>query len=132
MAVTKESKRRTPVLDKPCNCNMQGAEHTDSAHGASPEWGEAHYWVIEKQVAADPVDRLMGVLNHAFRFPHNVNMTDLVGEVYGRTNTNAAYLRGKVELIDRKGFTWWWCELDLPNQEKVARIMIKRYGSEWV
>lgn len=70
---------------------------------------------------------LSAVLDRVFKFPHNVNLTDLVGTVYGRTDTNKSYLRSKVELIDRKGFTWWYCDLDLDNRNKLINIMLDRY-----
>lgn len=72
--------------------------------------------------------RLLFILERVYKFPHNVNLTDLVGAVYGRTETNQTYLRSKVELIDRKGFTWWYCDLDNDNRRKVAGFILDRYG----
>lgn len=75
----------------------------------------------------DAQNKLDEILGRVYRFPHNVNLTDLVGEVYGRTETNKSYLRSKVKLIERKGLTWWWCELDLAHQHRLAGLIIKRY-----
>lgn len=73
--------------------------------------------------------QLHKVLDRVYRFPHNVNLYDLLREIYGRDpDTNTGYLREKEKLIDRKGFTWWWNELDLANQQKVCALMEKRYG----
>lgn len=42
---------KTPVLDVPCNCLLNGA-HTISEHGASPEWHDQHYYVTAEEMEA--------------------------------------------------------------------------------
>lgn len=86
---------------------------------------------MNEQIEKNTEDRLIKILEYVYRFPHNVNLYDLLRQVHGRdSETNIGYLREKEKLIDRKGFTWWWCELDLANQRKVAQVMLKRYGRD--
>lgn len=77
--------------------------------------------------ATRTVDQLMSLLDRLYKFPHNVNLYELMRMVYGK-DPNMAYLKQKEDLIDRKGFTWWYCDLDLSNQRIVAHAMLDRYG----
>lgn len=74
----------------------------------------------------DAAAKLICVLGHVYRFPHNVNLYDLLRQVYGK-EADMGYMKEKADLIDRKGFTFWYCELDLDHQRKIAGIMLERY-----
>lgn len=112
--------------DKNCGACRRCRQDTRESQVSDQDVGKEEFTC--KTCQKRTVDQLMAILDRVYRFPHNVNLTDPVGEVYGRTDTNKSYLRSKVELIDRKGFTWWYHELDLPNQRKVVGIMLDRYG----
>lgn len=72
--------------------------------------------------------KLLVLLDRVFRFPHNVDKLDLLERVYGPTDqTNAGYKDSKLDLLQRKGLPWWYCELDLANQQKVAELILERY-----
>lgn len=71
---------------------------------------------------------LMQVLDRVFRFPHNVDKVELLEAVYGPIiGANSGYKDTKLDLLMSRGFPYWYCDLDLANQEKVANLMLERY-----
>jgi len=73
--------------------------------------------------------RLTKVLDFVYRFPFNVSPVKVVETVYGR-DASDSYVQSKLDLIERRGFMYWYCDLDLVNQKRVAQMMIDRYGSK--
>ena len=78
-------------------------------------------------MAKDKSGQLMKVLSFVYRFPHNVSHEDLIDAVYGK-DANSGYRKEKLDLIQRRGVTYWFCDLDLANQKLLAQMMIDRYG----
>lgn len=76
---------------------------------------------------SDKAQQLTRVLNFVYKFPHNVSNEDLVDAVYGKEISNG-YRKEKLDLIQRRGVTYWFCDLDLANQNALAQMMIDRYG----
>lgn len=78
-------------------------------------------------MATNKTQQLAKVLNFVYRFPHNVSHEDLVDAVYGK-DANSGYRKEKLDLIQRRGVTYWFNDLDLANQRLLAQMMIDRYG----
>lgn len=73
-------------------------------------------------------DKLHELLERIFKFPHNASMDEVFKEIYGdEVYSNVAYIQEKRDLILRKGFTYWYCDLDLTNQRKLVGLILKRY-----
>jgi len=73
-------------------------------------------------------DKLSALLDRLFRFPHNIDKLELLDKVYGPTEPfNAGYKDSKLTLWETRGFTWWYCDLDLANQRKVVDAILERY-----
>lgn len=100
-----------------------------SAKEVLEEGRETTVSIDQKQKARGfKVGALRDVLNRVFKFPHNVNLLELFDSVYGPLDsTNESYRGSKMEMLLDKGFTWWYCDLDLANQEKVVKAMLDRY-----
>lgn len=72
--------------------------------------------------------KLSALLDRVFRFPHNVDKLELLEKVYGPTDaSNAGYKDSRLTMWEKRGFTWWYCDLDLPNQRKVVEAILERY-----
>lgn len=113
-------------MDK--NCGPCRVCHRDTKESEVHESFVGHDEFECKNCRGTKVMALSAVLDRVFKFPHNVNPYDLLRHVYGKdTETNMSYLKSKEELIDKKGFTWWYCDLDVPNREKVIIAMLDRY-----
>lgn len=76
---------------------------------------------------SDKTQQLTRVLNFVYKFPHNVSHEDLVDAVYGKEISNG-YRKEKLDLIQRRGVTYWFNDLDLANQAALAQMMVDRYG----
>ena len=78
--------------------------------------------------ATTAADKLATLLNRLYKFPHNVDKLELLERVYGPTDGyNAGYKDGKLTMWEKRGFTYWYNDLDLDNQRKVIEAILERY-----
>jgi hypothetical protein len=73
-------------------------------------------------------NKLASLLNRLYKFPHNVDKLELLERVYGPTDSaNAGYKDSKLTMWEKRGFTYWYNDLDLDNQRKVVSAILERY-----
>jgi hypothetical protein len=72
--------------------------------------------------------KLATLLDRLYKFPHNVDKLELLELVYGPTDSlNAGYKDSKLSLWERRGFTYWYNDLDIANRIKVVDAILARY-----
>lgn len=114
-------------MDKICGKRLRCGQETRESQVADRWVGHDEFNCRSCETAAEGL--MHSILDRVLKFEHNVNREDLFTMVYGPiTDTNRAYRQSKRELWDRKGFGWWYCDLDLSNQQVVAKAMLARYS----
>jgi hypothetical protein len=101
-----------------------------SLHGQSCPDGQKNCEQFQSQVQGR-APKLKRILDFVYRFPFNVNLLEVAKAVYGdNVNVESGYFKSKMDVIERRGLVYWYCDLDNENQKKVAKLMLERYGAD--